>query len=176
MFTATLSTLAPSLAVPYGTVQFQIDGAPFGGPVTLSDGIAVSGCISDLSHGYHTNEADYVGDTNILGGADTVIVFNQHATGGGNRFFQPTGKYEPEHLHCGFADQRHGCRWRPIKSCGGEQHEQQWWNHHHQRHVCHLYTVPDQRLFAGFIQLQRGGRLRGDEFKPCAHRRHTARP
>ncbi len=72
-FTATLSALAPSLAVPGGAVQFQIDGSPFGGPVTLSNGVAVSGSTASLSHGYHTNEADYAGNTNILGSTNTLI-------------------------------------------------------------------------------------------------------
>ncbi len=72
-FTATLSALAPSLAVPGGTVQFQIDGSAFGGPVTLSNGVAVSSSTASLSHGYHTNEADYAGNTNILGSTNTLI-------------------------------------------------------------------------------------------------------
>jgi hypothetical protein len=74
-FTATLSTLAPSLAVPSGTVQFQIDGSPFGSPVTLTNGVAVSAGINSLSRGYHTNEADYAGDTNIVGSTNTLVEF-----------------------------------------------------------------------------------------------------
>lgn len=75
-FTATLNTLA-STAVPYGTVQFQIDGSPFGSPVTLTNsgtnGVAVSGSTSTLSRGYHTNEADYAGNGNIVGSTNTVV-------------------------------------------------------------------------------------------------------
>jgi autotransporter-associated beta strand protein len=70
--TATLSTAAPSLAVPCGPVQFQIDGSLFGSPVPLTNGVA-SISTSSLSHGYHTNEADYAGDTNILGSTNTMI-------------------------------------------------------------------------------------------------------
>ncbi len=73
-FTATLSALAPSTAVPGGTVQFLIDGAPFGSPVTLTNGIATSGGTNSLSRGYHTNEADYAGDgANIVGSTNTLI-------------------------------------------------------------------------------------------------------
>lgn len=72
-FTATLSALVPSLAVPGGTVQFQLDGSLFGSPVTLSNGVAVSSSIASLSHGYHTNEADYAGDTNIAGSTNILV-------------------------------------------------------------------------------------------------------
>jgi hypothetical protein len=74
-FTATLSTLAPSLAVPSGTVQFRIDGSPFGSPVTLSHGVAVSAGISSLARGYHTNEADYAGNANIVGSTNSLVEF-----------------------------------------------------------------------------------------------------
>jgi hypothetical protein len=73
MFTAMLSTLAPSLAVPCGSVQFQIDGSPFGGPVILTNGAAGSTGIASLSHGYHAIEADYPGGTNIVGSTNTLI-------------------------------------------------------------------------------------------------------
>jgi hypothetical protein len=72
-FIAAVSTLAPSLAVPGGTVQFQIDGSPFGSPATLSNGVAVSAGINSLSRGYHTNEADYAGDTNVVGSTNTLV-------------------------------------------------------------------------------------------------------
>jgi autotransporter-associated beta strand protein len=74
-FTATLSTLAPSLAVPSGTVLFRIDGSPFGSPVTLSNGVAVSAGISSLARGYHTNEADYAGNANIVGSTNSLVEF-----------------------------------------------------------------------------------------------------
>jgi autotransporter-associated beta strand protein len=50
---------------PTGTVQFQIDGANFGGPVTLNNGVAASGSISTLSVGSHTITAIYSGDSNF---------------------------------------------------------------------------------------------------------------
>jgi autotransporter-associated beta strand protein len=71
-FTATLSTLAPSLAAPYGSVQFQIDGALYGSPVALSNG-AASASTATLSHGYHNIEADYGGNSNIIGSTNTLI-------------------------------------------------------------------------------------------------------
>lgn len=48
-----------------GTVQFKIDGADFGTPVTLSGGSASSAAISTLSVGNHTVTATYSGDTNF---------------------------------------------------------------------------------------------------------------
>jgi len=71
-FTATLSALAPSTTVPGGTVQFQIDGALFGGPVTLVAGLANSGGTSSLSHGYHAVAADYAGNANFIGSTNTL--------------------------------------------------------------------------------------------------------
>jgi hypothetical protein len=71
--TAALSALAPSQAVPGGTVQFEIDGSMFGSAAALSNGVAVSGSITSLSHGYHTNEADYAGNANIAGSTNTLI-------------------------------------------------------------------------------------------------------
>ena len=55
-----------------GTVQFIIDGSPFGSPVTLSDGSATSGGISTLTVGSHTVEADYSGDTNDAASIGTL--------------------------------------------------------------------------------------------------------
>jgi len=77
-FTSTLSTLAPSLAVPTNAVQFQIDGTPSGAPIYPTNGVAAISS-SSLAHGYHTIEADYAGDTNavgvtnILGSTNTVM-------------------------------------------------------------------------------------------------------
>ena len=56
-FTATVSPSAAS-----GTVQFQIDGANFGGAVTLSGGKATSGATTSLSIGSHNISAVYSGD------------------------------------------------------------------------------------------------------------------
>jgi hypothetical protein len=60
-FTATVSAQAPGAGTPAGQVQFKIDGASAGSPVTLSGGVATSGDFSSLPVGNHTVEADYLG-------------------------------------------------------------------------------------------------------------------
>lgn len=57
-FTATVS---PSTAT--GSVQFALDGTPFGSPVALSGGTATSPATSALAPGSHTVSASYLGDT-----------------------------------------------------------------------------------------------------------------
>lgn len=51
---------------PTGTVQFTVDGADFGAPVTVSGGSATSGSTDSLSTGTHTVGARYSGDGNLL--------------------------------------------------------------------------------------------------------------
>ncbi|HEX2052110.1 MAG TPA: Ig-like domain-containing protein, partial [Actinomycetota bacterium] len=46
-----------------GTVQFKVDGANFGSPVTLSGGSARSGDLPALPAGRHTVSAEYSGDS-----------------------------------------------------------------------------------------------------------------
>jgi hypothetical protein len=70
-FTSTLTTLAPSAAVPTNAVQFVIDGTNYGSPVFPTNGVATA-TNAALTHGYHTIEADYVGDTNSLGATNIV--------------------------------------------------------------------------------------------------------
>src|SRR5207253_2049209 len=48
--------------VPTGTVQFVVDGANFGGPVTLVGGSATSLSTTALAVGTHTVMANYSGD------------------------------------------------------------------------------------------------------------------
>jgi hypothetical protein len=48
---------------PTGTVQFKVDGANFGGPVTLSSGTA-STSVTGLTQTNHTLSATYSGDSN----------------------------------------------------------------------------------------------------------------
>ncbi len=68
--------MTPSSAT--GTIQFKIDGANFGSPVTLSGGSATSTSTSSLSIGNHPVTAEYSGDsyfvesTGTLTGGQTV--------------------------------------------------------------------------------------------------------
>jgi hypothetical protein len=55
-------------APPTGTVQFQLDGANVGSPVTLINGRA-TWTTSSLSAGPHAITAVYSGDSNFLGGS-----------------------------------------------------------------------------------------------------------
>ncbi|HLJ93164.1 MAG TPA: Ig-like domain repeat protein, partial [Gemmataceae bacterium] len=57
---------------PTGTVQFQIDGANFGSPVTLVNGAATSSATT-LLVGTHTITAIYSGDPSFTGGTGTLI-------------------------------------------------------------------------------------------------------
>ncbi|MGA9529146.1 MAG: protease pro-enzyme activation domain-containing protein, partial [Terriglobales bacterium] len=66
-FTATVTGNSPT-----GTVQFVIDSANFGSPVTLSGGSATSGSTSTLSAGSHTVSASYSGDSANLGSSGTL--------------------------------------------------------------------------------------------------------
>lgn len=63
-FTATVAPTSGG-GVPTGTVQFVIDGANFGSPVTLVNGSATSGATSSLSIGSHTVKAIYGGSANF---------------------------------------------------------------------------------------------------------------
>jgi len=66
-FTASVTGSSPT-----GTVQFNIDGSPFGSAVTLASGSATSGSISTLTAGTHTVTAVYSGDTNNQGSTGTL--------------------------------------------------------------------------------------------------------
>ncbi|MBI5383957.1 MAG: Ig-like domain repeat protein [Verrucomicrobia bacterium] len=70
-FTFQASPVAPSTAVPTGTVQFKINGENVGAPVTLTAGVA-SQSIATLPHGRHTISAEYAGDGNFLGTTNTL--------------------------------------------------------------------------------------------------------
>ena len=66
-FTATVTGVTPT-----GTVQFNVDGSPFGSPVTLAGGSATSGSTSTLVVGTHTVTATYSGDSNNAGSTGTL--------------------------------------------------------------------------------------------------------
>jgi autotransporter-associated beta strand protein len=70
-FTVTVAALAPGAGTPQGTVQFSIDGSPFGSPVTLANGTASSGSINTLPAGNHSvtvSFSDSDGDFNSNSG------------------------------------------------------------------------------------------------------------
>ncbi len=60
--------VGPSTAT--GTVQFELDGNPVGGPVAVTGGQAVSSAVPDIAAGSHTVEAVYSGDGDHLGSDD----------------------------------------------------------------------------------------------------------
>lgn len=68
------ATVTPSTAseTPTGTVQFSIDGRPFGSPVPLSGGRATSQPTSSLAPGSHTVTATYSGDSNFFGSSASL--------------------------------------------------------------------------------------------------------
>ena len=64
-FIAVVGAAAPGFGGPTGGVQFYINGAPFGPPVTLAGGTAESGPVSDLTVGSYIISAAYSGDSNF---------------------------------------------------------------------------------------------------------------
>lgn len=66
-FTAAVSALGS----PTGTIQFKIDGANVGTPLTLSSGVAQL-TLSSLAVGIHTVTADYTGDANFNASSGTL--------------------------------------------------------------------------------------------------------
>jgi hypothetical protein len=71
-FTATINPVTAGLTAPSGTVQFQIDGAPFGAPVNLVAGQANSPAISTLAAGRHTITALYANDPNYRSNSGSI--------------------------------------------------------------------------------------------------------
>jgi hypothetical protein len=79
-FMATI-TPSPSVSPPTGTVQFQIDGANFGNPVTLANGVATSSPTGNLPLGGHTVTAVYSGDINFSMSTGTLTqIVNRAST------------------------------------------------------------------------------------------------
>lgn len=60
---ATVAVVAPGVGLPDGTIQFSADGAPFGAPVAVVRGVALSPPLSTLTPGPHTLGADYADDS-----------------------------------------------------------------------------------------------------------------
>jgi len=77
-FTATVSPVAPGGGTPTGTVQFAVDGASLGTPVTLVGGAATSPTTGALTVGNHAVTATYTatgsftGSNTSLAGGQTV--------------------------------------------------------------------------------------------------------
>ena len=76
-FTATVNPVAPGAGTRTGTVQFSIDGLPFGGPVSLVGSNATSATNSSLSVSNHSITAAYSGDSNFTGSDNTSAPFTQ---------------------------------------------------------------------------------------------------
>jgi hypothetical protein len=72
-FTATLTAPSSLTVEPSGAVQFKIDGAAYGTPVTLEQGIAAI-TTSTLQWGTHDISVEYQGDTNFLGSTNVLPV------------------------------------------------------------------------------------------------------
>ncbi|KRB77015.1 hypothetical protein ASE01_09635 [Nocardioides sp. Root190] len=65
-FTARIAPVAPGVGTPTGTVQFTVNGANLGSPVTLVDGEALSNAFSSLSPGSYRIGANYNGDARFV--------------------------------------------------------------------------------------------------------------
>jgi hypothetical protein len=65
VFTATVTPVAPGSGSPTGTVQFSVDGNPFGGPVALTATGQAVVATDALPVGRHTVVAVYSGDGNF---------------------------------------------------------------------------------------------------------------
>jgi hypothetical protein len=90
-FVATVAAITPGAGTRTGSVQFVVDGANFGSPVTVAGGIATSAATSTLAVGTHLVSAVYSGDANFL--ASTAANFTQTvsvATGSNNNFANRT--------------------------------------------------------------------------------------
>jgi hypothetical protein len=70
-FTATVSAVPPATGTPTGTVQFRVDGAAFGPPVGLVNGVAATNT-SALAHGAHLIASEYGGDVTFGGSSNTL--------------------------------------------------------------------------------------------------------
>jgi Bacterial Ig-like domain (group 3) len=65
--TFSVSVTSASSPAPTGTVQFKVDGANFGSPVTISSG-AASTSVTGLTQTTHTLSATYSGDSHYAAG------------------------------------------------------------------------------------------------------------
>jgi sugar lactone lactonase YvrE len=70
--TFSVSVTSSSGPAPTGTVQFKVDGANFGSPVTISSG-AASTSVTGLTQTTHTLSATYSGDANYAAGGPISV-------------------------------------------------------------------------------------------------------
>jgi hypothetical protein len=70
--TFSVSVTSTSGPAPTGTVQFKVDGANFGSPVTISSG-AASTSVTGLTQTTHTLSATYSGDSNYAAGGPISV-------------------------------------------------------------------------------------------------------
>jgi hypothetical protein len=71
-FSVTLSAVAPGSGTPSGSVQFYMNDAAMGDPVSLVGGVA-SIATDLLPHGSNAVRVEYAGDGNFNGGSNTLI-------------------------------------------------------------------------------------------------------
>ena len=81
-FTVTVSPSAGATDTPNGTVQLQVDGINFGGPVTLSNAGQTSFSVSPLTVGSHTITALYSGDSCFNSSSASLVQVVQYRFGG----------------------------------------------------------------------------------------------
>jgi archaeal flagellin FlaB len=74
IFTATVTPISPGTGIPTGTIQFNIDGAPYGTPVALAGGSAASLPNNSLTVGDHNVTADYSGDTDFTASSSGILI------------------------------------------------------------------------------------------------------
>ena len=71
-FTITVSAASSGSPTPTGTVQFLVDGANFGSPVPLVNGVATSQATSALSATQHTISVSYSGDPDFVASTTSI--------------------------------------------------------------------------------------------------------
>jgi hypothetical protein len=80
-FTATVGGGLPAPNIPTGTVQFMVDGQPYGAPVALNASGSASITWSSITPGVHNVVAVYSGDTNFA--MSTSAIAKQSIAGSG---------------------------------------------------------------------------------------------
>jgi sugar lactone lactonase YvrE len=73
-----VSVTSGSAPAPTGTVQFKVDGANYGSPVTIASG-AASTSVTGLTIAPHTLSATYSGDANYAAGGPISVPITVHA-------------------------------------------------------------------------------------------------